>query len=191
MFKTPCRANRYKRTNEKLFQLKYDTIIMKKTVHTIIYTLLLIPAIALAANEMPMDMKHKHSPLELPESAYTPQLNISITADDMSGYNLNLDTSQFQLESPRNIGNTPKGVVEGHGHLYVNGTKIQRIYGTDVHIPGKHFKKGMNQISVTLNSHDHRVWQKEGKAILSTVFINTEKEKLISHQFSTFPVVTN
>jgi len=75
--------------------------------------------------------------------------------------------------------------------FYINGTKIQRVYDSDTHIPGKHIQKGMNQITVTLNSHGHRAWQKEGKDVLSTIFINTENQTIISHQFSTFPVGSN
>ena len=138
---------------------------------------------------MPMDMQHQHSPKALPQGVLTPQLNISVSEDAMSGVNLHLQTKNFQLESPNAAGNSPKDIVEGHGHLYVNGKKIQRVYGSDIHIPGKYINKGMNQISVTLNGHDHSQWQVAGKGIISTVFINTEKDDLVTLRFSSFPIM--
>ena len=138
---------------------------------------------------MPAGMQHYHLPKNLPKTALTPQLKISINEDDMSGFNLHLKTHNFQLESPTQEGNSPSNIVEGHGHLYINGSKIQRVYGQDVHISGKHINEGVNQISVTLNGHDHSAWRKDGKEIISTIFINTHKKQIISHQFSSFPVL--
>ncbi len=162
-------------------------------ISSLIFTLMFFPAIANAQMDMDMDMskgmQHGHTPVSLPKDSLTPKLTISLSPDSMSGYNLHLEIAQFQLESPLNMGNAPKNTVEGHAHLYINGEKIQRVYGNDVHIPGKHFKEGMNQINVTLNNHDHKAWQKDGKEIISSVFINTEKETLVSHQFSSFPVL--
>ncbi len=155
---------------------------------------LVVPSWALSQQPiqqpMLMDMQHQHSPKNLPQGVLTPQLNISLSEDTMSGVNLHLETQYFQLESPTAAGNRPNNIVEGHAHLYVNGKKIQRVYGSDIHIPGKYINKGMNQISVTLNGHDHSQWQVAGKGIISTVFINTEKASLITLRFSSFPVIT-
>jgi len=151
---------------------------------------LIFPTWVLSQQPMPMDMKHQHAPKDLPQGVLTPQLNISLSEDTMSGVNLHLQTQNFQLESPNKAGTHPNNIVEGHAHLYVNGKKIQRVYGSDIHIPGKYINKGMNQISVTLNGHDHSQWQVAGKSIISTVFINTEKESLITLRFSSFPVLT-
>ena len=160
-------------------------------ISSLIFTLMFFPAMANAQMDMdmPKGMQHGHIPVSLPKDSLTPKLTISLSPDSMSGYNLHLEIAQFQLESPVNKGNAPKNTVEGHAHIYINGEKIQRVYGSDVHIPGKHFKKGMNQINVTLNNHDHKAWQKDGKEIISSVFINTQKESLVSYQFSSFPVL--
>jgi len=162
-------------------------------ISSLIFTLMLFPALVNAQMKMDMDMsngmQHGHTPVSLPENSLTPKLTISLSPDSMSGYNLHLEIAQFQLESPLNMGNAPKNTVEGHAHLYINGEKIQRVYGSDVHIPSKHFKEGMNQINVTLNNHDHKAWQKDGKEIISSVFINTQKEILVSYRFSSFPVL--
>ncbi len=159
---------------------------------SLVFTLMFLPLMAHAQMDVPEGMKHNHPPKALPKTALTPQLKISIDEDDMSGFNLHLQTNNFQLESPRQEGGTPSNIVEGHAHLYINGTKIQRVYGEDVHIPGKHINEGVNQISVTLNGHDHGAWRKDGKEIISTIFINTHKKHIVSHQFSSFPVlVTN
>ncbi len=164
---------------------------IKKTfkISCLALSLVLLPILSHAKMDMPEGMQHKHAPKNLPANTLTPKLIISISEDDMSGFNLHLATQNFQLESPNQEGNRPNNIVEGHGHLYINGTKIQRVYGTDVHIPGKLINKGVNQISVTLNGHDHSAWRKDGKEIISTIFINTFKEKIVSHQFSSFPVL--
>ncbi len=161
-------------------------------ISSLVFGMIFLPSLVYAKMDMPEGMQHNHSPKKLPHTALTPQLKISINEDAMSGFNLHLQINNFQLESPRQEGNPPNNIVEGHGHLYINGTKIQRVYGKDVHIPGKHINEGVNQISVTLNGHDHSAWSKDGKEIISTIFINTHKKHIVSHQFSTFPIlVTN
>lgn len=81
-----------------------------------------------------------------------------------------------------------KGFVEGHAHLYVNGEKIGRVYATDVHLPAKLFRGGVNQVTITLNNHGHMQWSRGTRKVLATLFIQPDGPKLIRHRFESFAV---
>jgi hypothetical protein len=145
-------------------------------------------------------MDHSHMPIAAPEHAKPMALSLVLIKDTMSGYNLTLKTQHYLLTPP------PSGVsmqalmvasidrqsklLAGHAHLYVNGEKIQRIYGQDVHLPQSLFKEGMNSISVTLNNHGHMYWTIDGKKVVSTLYIDSSTEQLIKHQFDSFPATS-
>jgi len=148
---------------------------------------------------MKMTMDHSHLPIAAPSNAPKPALSLSLTKDAMSGYNLHLQLARYQLMPP------PEGVVsmselmsatrdqetgfiEGHAHLYINGIKIQRVYGLDVHLPATHFKQGVNTVSVTLNNHGHMYWTVDEKKVVSTLYIDDTLPQLIKHKFDSFPV---
>jgi hypothetical protein len=148
-----------------------------------------------------MKMDHSHTPIALPQRARKPRLSISITKDAMSGYNLTLTTENYQLGAPPLTTDMAQlmvlstkihdQVVSGHAHLYINGQKIQRIYGHQLHLPVKLFKHGINSISVTLNDHAHRYWTVEHKKILATIMFNTSGKQqvtTIKQNFASFPI---
>ncbi|OUR92005.1 hypothetical protein A9Q81_17135 [Gammaproteobacteria bacterium 42_54_T18] len=85
---------------------------------SLVFTMLFFPLLAQAQMDMPEGIQHNHPPKNLPETALTPQLKISISEDD-----------------------------------------------------------------------NHGVWRKNGKEIISTIFINTHKKHIVSHQFSSFPIL--
>lgn len=143
-------------------------------------------------------MDHSHIPIAAPKSAPYATLSISVAEDIMSGYNLKIQTENFRLiPPPRDVTNMEvfmkptidksTGFIEGHAHLYINGEKIQRIYGNNIHLPASLFRNGINQINVTLNNHAHMYWTQDDKKVLSTLFINAETDKLLVHQFDSFP----
>lgn len=143
-------------------------------------------------------MDHSHMPIAVPNDAPTPALSLALIKDSMSGYNLILDTQRYDLSVPpagkMNMQqmmtatiNPNNGFLQGHAHLYINGVKIQRIYGHALHLPSSLFKRGINTISVTLNNHGHMYWTAQGKKIVATLYINDESEKLITYRFESFP----
>jgi hypothetical protein len=145
-----------------------------------------------------MGMDHSHMPIEVPENANKVSLSLDLSKDAMSGYNLTLRTENYHFVPPptglqmkdlmeASI-NTSTGSVEGHAHLYVNGNKVQRVYGNHIHLPQKLFSDGINSISITLNNHGHMYWTHGAKQIISTLFINENKANLIAHKFESFPV---
>lgn len=145
-------------------------------------------------------MDHSHIPVAVPSDVVSPRLSASLTRDVMSGYNLKLDIENYEMTAPpidvkmENLMapsvSVDTGFVQGHAHLYINGEKIQRVYGNNVHIPASHFKEGMNQLNITINNHAHMFWTSDDKKIISSLFINPSMPRLIMHQFDSFPVET-
>ena len=82
-----------------------------------------------------------------------PMLEIDITRDPKSGWNLKVMTTNFRF-SPENASG-PHRTGEGHAHLYINGQKYARLYGPWFHID--ELPKGKVDVRVTLNSNDHRL----------------------------------
>lgn len=162
-----------------------------------IFIILLISSVNVIAKEM-IIMDHSHMPINLPENAPIPALSMQLNQDAMSGYNLVLMLKRYTLiPPPANVLsmadlmtatiNKTSGFVEGHAHLYINGVKIQRIYGENIHIPQAYFKSGINTVSVTLNNHGHMYWVANKKKILSTIYLDHAKTPFVTYQFESFP----
>lgn len=100
------------------------------------------------------------TPVAIP-AAEAPGLEIALHPDPVSGYNLQVLTEGFRF-SPRNAGaeNLPG---EGHAHVYVNGTKVGRLYGEWMHLA--ELPEGAVEVEVTLNANDHRPLAVDGTPI--------------------------
>jgi len=129
------------------------------------------------------DMAHAQPPIGIPDGVPIPRLTLWAHRDDMSGINLHLDLWDYALASPE-YAEVPDR-LNGHAHLYVNGEKIQRLYGPDVHLPAKVFKPGVNVIVVSLNAHSHAVWQKGETPLMASVFVDLDRDQPVLHRFST------
>ena len=144
-------------------------------------------------------MDHAHIPIPIPNGVNQPKISLQIVKDTMSGYNLHIKLKHYAMMPPpadltsmkalmsASI-STQDNVAEGHAHLYVNGEKIQRIYGPDIHLPDVLFKAGVNMITVTLNNHGHMFWTYDGKQLLATVYINSQADPFMTYQFEPFKV---
>ena len=95
---------------------------------------------------------HHHAVLSLPPGSSAPTLKVQVEPDPKSGWNLQLSTANFRF-SPENASGAHRP-GEGHAHLYVNGKKRARLYSHWFHID--QLPKGEVELSVTLNSNDHR-----------------------------------
>ena len=84
---------------------------------------------------------------------FIPEVSVELIEDSHSGWNLRVDSSNFVFD-PVNVGGQHQ-VGHGHGHLYVNGKKITRIYNQWTHIPVGWLNKGHNKVEVTLNANTH------------------------------------
>lgn len=144
-------------------------------------------------------MSHLHLPIEVPKNALQPALSLDLYADFMTGYNLSLQLDNYRMSAPprerqsmADLMSTQVGqeteVIEGHAHLYINGVKIQRLYGDNVHLPAELFTPKLNQITVTINNHGHMFWTIKANQVLATLFFKNDGIPTILHQFASFPV---
>ena len=160
------------------------------------FILLFVSIFNVTGQEMVMD--HSHIPINVPTTAETPALSLHLTKDAMSGYNLTLNIQKYTLIPPPEALsmsemmnptiNAVSGFIEGHAHLYINGVKIQRVYGKNIHLPQALFKSGINTVSVTLNNHGHMYWVAKEKKVLATLYVNQDKTPFITYKFESFPV---
>ncbi|MEO1561863.1 MAG: hypothetical protein AAFR98_00370 [Pseudomonadota bacterium] len=105
-------------------------------------------------SEMRMDV-----PLE-----NAPTIELEVSQDAGSGWNVFVQTTNF-LFVPENV----RGALvanEGHGHVYLNGEKLQRLYGPYFHIDPQ--EPGTHQLTVTLNAHNHAVFSVNGEVVQAT-----------------------
>ena len=143
-------------------------------------------------------MDHSHIPIAVPLGAPAPELSLKLHQDVMTGYNLKLIIRNFAMMPPsKDVADMMSlmsaslneyDIVEGHAHLYINGTKIQRLYGHDIHLPASLFKTGVNQISESINNHGHMYWTMDERQVLATLYIVPALDKPIKHRFESFPV---
>ena len=161
---------------------------LKHSLVTILGVLVTTTTLAGAPEPVPDMMVHNHEPLLVPDDFAPPALEIDIYPDASNGFNLHLRVANYQLEAPELAGDAPQGIAEGHAHLIINGKKRLRIYGEWLHLDKSLFKPGINQLTVTLNSHDHYSWVLGRQPILATVFIDPAKTPAIQHQFASHPL---
>ena len=90
-----------------------------------------------------------------------PSVQISVNEDAKSGWNVRLDTTNFNF-TPGSI-NGDNVVGQGHAHLYVDGEKIGRLYGPDFHYD-ENFD-GTREFRVTLNANDHSEFAVDGNVV--------------------------
>ena len=137
---------------------------------------------------MAQSMEHEHTMIQIPDGVPLPRLSTALSKDAKSGFNVTIQVQNFEMEPPE-AADSQQAVLEGHAHVYINGEKAYRAYGTHLHLPATLFKPGVNQVMVSLNDHDHNTWTKGSKMVMSTVVIDTESKEFIKHQFSSFALL--
>lgn len=111
-----------------------------------------------------------HEALEVPDGTTAPTIAIAIEPDPVSGWNLEMQTTNFRF-SPENAGQDHK-TGEGHGHLYIDDTKTARLYGPWFHIPT--LPSLPITITVGLYTNDHRPLGQNGTPIQASVIVEGE-----------------
>ena len=137
-----------------------------------------------AANNVALD-GHRHGPdggsghagharhggtVALPAGPAAPTLELSVTRDAVSGWNLSIETTGFRFAPER--ANAAHRPGEGHAHVYVDGIKVARVYGPWFHLG--ELPPGRVEIAVTLNANDHRGLAVAGRPLKSTKTITVE-----------------
>jgi len=132
-----------------------------------------------------------HGTLEITTGFRVPELSAEIFVDKMDGYNLQLELAHYDIIPPikKFIASSPKAMLEGHAHLYVNGVKIQRVYGHNLHLPGHLFKNGINTITISLNDHNHATWTVKGVELQATLTMNVGRKPLVLNHYSASPIL--
>ncbi len=136
--------------------------------HTFLLALLIsyTPLLSFADDDPAHHGMH-HSMLEIPEGAAVPQVELHVTPDSKSGWNLHLVTQNFQF-APANLDKKETyQFSEGHAHLYVNGQKITRLYSPWYYLP--RLVTGSYEIVVTLNTNGHQDLMYQGQRIEAKV----------------------
>ncbi len=113
---------------------------------------------------------HSHKMLDISNLSNIPTLKVEIFPDKVRGWNLYLNTTNFEFISPTIENSNPN---QGHAHLYINGEKVSRIYGNWFYLP--ELKTGNNEIKVTLNTNNHQDLIYNGKVISDRTLIENKK----------------
>lgn len=108
--------------------------------------------------------------LEIPPGQPVPTVKLIVSKDRKKGWNLNIQTTNFTF-APENV-NQPGNYREGHAHLYINGQKITRIYSDWYYLPA--LESGRDEITVSLNTNDHKTLTVRGKAISDTAIVEVK-----------------
>ena len=113
-----------------------------------------------------------HTPLDIAGWPSVPSVAFTAHDDAMSGFNIEIATTNFRF-APEHV-NGPVLANEGHAHIYVDGTKVARVYGNWFHVPKEAFKTaGKHEIRVTLNANDHSDLSSGGDVIDAKQTITT------------------
>ena len=92
--------------------------------------------------------------------------------DAMSGYNLRVRTKKFKW-TPRKANTAPRH-GSGHAHLYLDGDKITRLYGSWFYLGSYYLgdlEPGEHEVEVSLNANDHAAFVHGKKPVKDSVTI--------------------
>jgi len=111
---------------------------------------------------------HAHGAVDVAAGAAPRIVELTVELDPVGGVNLFVTTADFEF-APRlvNLDHVPG---KGHGHIYVDGVKVARLYGPAYHLDG--LAAGERRIEVTLYANDHREYAVDGtKVSAATTFV--------------------
>jgi hypothetical protein len=112
---------------------------------------------------------HDHEELvNVTDDMAIPVVALTVTPTSAGGYYIQLTVENFDFAPEAVDGAHVPG--QGHAHLYVNGEKITRLYGTEYYLDA--VPSGDVEIRVTLNSNDHRTYAHHGAIIQAVVLLN-------------------
>lgn len=108
-----------------------------------------------------------HQQLEIPDGQPIPSVKLIVHPDAVKGWNLEIQVTNFSF-APEHI-NTKSLTTEGHAHLYIDGKKVTRLYGSWYYLSS--LEPGQHKISVTLNANGHQELAHKGQVIGDSVVI--------------------
>lgn len=121
------------------------------------------------ADQMAEMTAHEHTTaVNVAAGTDAPSVAIEVQKDPMAGWNLHVTPQNFRF-SPENA-STGNIAGEGHAHVYVNGTKLGRLYGNWLHLNA--LPTGKVEIKVSLNANSHSPLMVEGVEVAASVTVD-------------------
>jgi hypothetical protein len=105
-----------------------------------------------------------HQPLAVDSPV---DLGIEAQVDDSGGVGVHI-VAQNWTWAPENV-NGPHVPGEGHAHIYVDGEKVNRVYGPNYYLRG--LEEGERHISVTLNANSHNELLVAGEKVEASTMV--------------------
>jgi hypothetical protein len=113
---------------------------------------------------------HVHETEDVAAEGAPKILDFRVEKDASGGWNVFVVTENFVF-APESV-NQPHMAGQGHAHLYINGTKLARLYGPVFHIEALPF--GPHDMRIVLTTNDHHDYAIAGRPIEKTIEINVE-----------------
>jgi hypothetical protein len=114
-----------------------------------------------------MESMESAEPIAWPASRPAPKLALTATPDPMGGFNLRVKMANFRL-APEHTGGKP-AAGEGHLHLYVDGQKLTRMYGSWFYLEG--LAPGAHALRVDAVANNHAPYHRKGNPIFATTAV--------------------
>ena len=150
-------------------------------------TIQMVNIVAVASTEI-----HQHKALDIGVDTPIPKIELTAYRDATDGVNIHVEIDNYILNAPDLAVDTPDnkvaGILQGHAHVFVIGIKRQRLYGNDLHVPQSWLIEGVNQVAVSLNSHQHENWMSGDHNIVGSIFLDLSKEPMVLHNFTSQPI---
>ncbi len=128
------------------------------------------------------EMMHQHSD-SIDVEGEVPEISLEVTEDPEGGWNLNTEITNFRF-APEHASSEPVS-GEGHVHVFVDGIKVQRLYGEWWHFddltPGEH------EVSVEVNANNHAQYHHNGEPITASALITVAGDAMVMPDDSTVP----
>lgn len=122
------------------------------------------------AGAMAHDMHAMNAVYEVAAGEPAPELSIDVQPISGSGgYRVSIETGNFEFFQP-DSNQAAHAPGQGHAHLYLNGLKLQRMYGHEAEIGA--LPSGKHSVRVTLNTNDHRAYLVDGKTVTAETQID-------------------
>jgi hypothetical protein len=109
---------------------------------------------------------HANDPAEFAGSD-VPSASITVVKDPKLGWNMSAAIENFTITPDNASADAVDG--EGHLHLYIDGERVTRLYGTDWHID--ELTEGSHEIGVEFSHNDHRAYAVDGTPIRGTATV--------------------
>ncbi len=107
----------------------------------------------------------------LHDPASAPKIEMSVTPEADNKWAVEVTTDNFNFFEPK-AEPLKHEDGQGHGHLYLNGLKLQRMYNGSTIIGA--LPVGKHTVSVTLNTNDHQAYAVHGKVVSASVDIEVK-----------------